>query len=65
MPCTLSATTPTFLVEAKKAHYAFTVKRNQKNLYQQLRTLPWQEATAKFYDRTTGHGRKRHAWCRP
>ena len=47
-----------FLVEVKKAHYAFTVKRNQKNLYEQLRTLPWQEATAKFYDRTTGHGRK-------
>lgn len=47
-----------FLVETKKAHYAFTVKRNQKNLYEQLRTLPWQEATAKFYDRTTGHGRK-------
>ncbi|MFG2638913.1 hypothetical protein ACGFX8_35190 [Streptomyces sp. NPDC048362] len=47
-----------FLVETKKAHYAFTVKRNQKNLYERLRTLPWQEATAKFYDRTTGHGRK-------
>ncbi|MCZ4511331.1 hypothetical protein O3Q52_24705 [Streptomyces sp. ActVer] len=31
-----------FLVEAKKAHYAFTVKRNQKNLYEQLRTLPWE-----------------------
>ncbi|MFF1748203.1 ISAs1 family transposase [Streptomyces mirabilis] len=46
-----------FLVETKKAHYAFTVKRNQKNLYEQLRTLPWGEATAKFYDRTTGHGR--------
>jgi predicted transposase YbfD/YdcC len=47
-----------FLVEAKKAHYAFTVKRNQKNLYEHLRTLPWEKATAKFYDRTTGHGRK-------
>ncbi|WP_240797571.1 ISAs1 family transposase [Streptomyces sp. F001] len=47
-----------FLVEAKKAHYAFTVKRNQKNLYEQLRTLPWEQATAKFYDRTPGHGRK-------
>ncbi|WP_370270698.1 ISAs1 family transposase [Streptomyces sp. V4I8] len=47
-----------FLVEVKKAHYVFTVKRNQKNLYEQLRALPWQEATAKFYDRTTGHGRK-------
>lgn len=47
-----------FLVEVKKAHYAFTMKRNQKNLYEQMRTLPWGEATAKFYDRTTGHGRK-------
>ncbi|ANZ21627.1 transposase [Streptomyces noursei ATCC 11455] len=47
-----------FLVETEKAHYAFTVKRNQKNLYEQLRTLPWEKATAKFYERTTGHGRK-------
>jgi predicted transposase YbfD/YdcC len=47
-----------FLVDVKKAHYAFTVKRNQKNLYEQMRTLPWEQATAKFYDRTTGHGRK-------
>ncbi|TQK50891.1 putative transposase YbfD/YdcC [Streptomyces sp. SLBN-118] len=47
-----------FLVDVKRAHYAFTVKRNQKNLYEQMRTLLWQEATAKFYDRTTGHGRK-------
>ncbi|WP_447028794.1 ISAs1 family transposase [Streptomyces hypolithicus] len=46
-----------FLVETKKAHYAFTVKRNQKLLHQQLRTLPWQKATAKFYDRAEGHGR--------
>jgi predicted transposase YbfD/YdcC len=46
-----------FLVETKKAHYAFTVKKNQKSLYEQLRTLPWDEATAKFYDRSTGHGR--------
>lgn len=46
-----------FLVETKKAHYAFTVKKNQKGLFEQLRTLPWGEATAKFYDRTTGHGR--------
>lgn len=32
--------------------------RNQKNLYEQLRTLPWGEAAAKSYDRTTGHGRR-------
>lgn len=46
-----------FLVQIKGAHYAFTVKKNQKGLYEQLRTLPWSEATAKFYDRSTGHGR--------
>ncbi|MEN8655570.1 ISAs1 family transposase [Streptomyces sp. 21So2-11] len=48
----------TFLVETRKAHYAFTVKRNQPTLYERLRALPWQQATAKFYDRTQGHGRK-------
>ncbi|WP_037672373.1 ISAs1 family transposase [Streptomyces griseus] len=47
-----------FLVEEKKAHCAFTVKRNQKNLYEQLRTLPWHKATANYYDRSEGHGRK-------
>ncbi|MFI5747032.1 ISAs1 family transposase [Streptomyces sp. NPDC051644] len=46
-----------FLVEEKKAHYAFTVKRNQKNLHRQLAALPWGKASAKFYDRTTAHGR--------
>ncbi|MFC8258163.1 ISAs1 family transposase [Streptomyces sp. NPDC057291] len=46
-----------FLVEEKKAHYAFTVKRNQKNLHRQLTGLPWEKASAKFYDRATGHGR--------
>ncbi|WP_405542544.1 ISAs1 family transposase [Streptomyces phaeochromogenes] len=39
------------------AHYAFTVKRNQKNLHRQLAALPWQKASAKFYDRTDAHGR--------
>ncbi|MDK1472404.1 ISAs1 family transposase [Streptomyces sp. 549] len=46
-----------FLVEQKKAHYAFTVKRNQKNLHRQLAALPWDKASAKFYDRTDAHGR--------
>ncbi|TQK52408.1 IS4 family transposase [Streptomyces sp. SLBN-118] len=41
----------------KSAHYAFTVKRNQPNLYAQLKALPWKEARARFYDRSTGHGR--------
>lgn len=47
-----------FLVEDKKAHYALCVKRNQAGLYDRLHTLPWREVTAKFYDRTAGHGRK-------
>jgi len=46
-----------FLVEDKKAHYAFTVKKNQKGLFQQLHALPWRAATAKYYDRSEGHGR--------
>ncbi|WP_413751864.1 ISAs1 family transposase [Streptomyces sp. R-74717] len=46
-----------FLVEEKTAHYVFTVKRNQKSLHGQLAALPWQKASAKFYDRTRAHGR--------
>jgi len=46
-----------FLVE-KKAHYALCVKKNQAGLYERLHTLPWREVTAKYYDRTEGHGRK-------
>lgn len=46
-----------FLVEEKKAHYAFTVNHNQKNLHRQLAAPPWEKASAKFYDRTTAHGR--------
>lgn len=47
-----------YLAEVKKAHYAFTVQRNRPTLHEHLRTLPWQEATAKYYDRTVGHGRR-------
>ncbi|MEU9547382.1 ISAs1 family transposase [Streptomyces mirabilis] len=47
-----------FLVGEKKAHYALCVKKNQAGLYERLHTLPWREVTAKFYDRTEGHGRK-------
>lgn len=47
-----------FLVEEKKAHYALCVKKNRAGLYERLHTLPWREVTAKFYDRTEGHGRK-------
>ncbi|MCX4419494.1 ISAs1 family transposase [Streptomyces mirabilis] len=44
----------TFLVEAKKAHYTFTVKKNRPILHERLRALPWEQATAKFYDRSEG-----------
>ncbi|MEU5307001.1 ISAs1 family transposase [Streptomyces noursei] len=47
-----------FLVEVKEAHYMFTVKKNQPTLHERLRTLPWERATAKFYDRSLGHGRR-------
>lgn len=47
-----------FLVEDKKAHCALCVKKNQAGLHERLHTLPWKEVTAKFYDRTEGHGRK-------
>ena len=46
-----------FLVEENKAHHAFAVKRNQKNVHRQLAALPWAKARAKFYDRTAAHGR--------
>ncbi|MGW3730655.1 ISAs1 family transposase [Streptomyces sp. NPDC000851] len=47
-----------FLVEDKKAHYALCVKKNQAGLSERLHTLPRREVTAKFHDRTEGHGRK-------
>jgi predicted transposase YbfD/YdcC len=46
-----------FLVADKQAHYALTVKRNQPGLFDQLRRLPWAQATARYYDRSTGHER--------
>jgi predicted transposase YbfD/YdcC len=46
-----------YLVQEKRAHYAFTVKLNQPTLYAQLKGLPWDKAKAKFYDRSRGHGR--------
>jgi len=49
--------TARFLVEDKKAHYVLTVKANQPTLYANCRALPWKKATAKFYDRSRGHGR--------
>ncbi|MFE9139666.1 ISAs1 family transposase [Streptomyces sp. NPDC007355] len=34
-----------------------TVKANQPTLYASCRNLPWEKATAKYYDRSRGHGR--------
>ena len=34
------------------------MKKNRPALHARLRTLPWDRATAKFYDRSQGHGRK-------
>ncbi|MEU2159358.1 ISAs1 family transposase [Streptomyces sp. NPDC019396] len=45
-------------VEVKKAHYVFTVKKYQPTFHELLRTLPWERATAKFYHRSQGHGRR-------
>lgn len=47
-----------FLVEGKKAHYPLLLKANQPGLFRQLRSLPWTQATARRYDRETGHGRQ-------
>ncbi|MCX5561939.1 hypothetical protein [Streptomyces sp. NBC_00038] len=33
------------------------MKRNHRNLHRQLAALPWQKASAQFYDRTAAHGR--------
>ncbi|MCX5426179.1 ISAs1 family transposase [Streptomyces sp. NBC_00078] len=47
-----------FLVEEKQAHFLLVIKANQPSLLRQLRALPWKHATARRYDRETGHGRK-------
>ncbi|MEV7890954.1 ISAs1 family transposase [Streptomyces sp. NPDC002817] len=52
-----------FLVEDKKAHYALCVKKNQAGRCERLHMLPWKEVTAKFYDRSEGHGRKKCSKC--
>ncbi|MEV7144789.1 ISAs1 family transposase [Streptomyces tauricus] len=47
-----------WLVEQKKAHYLLVVKRNQPTLHDALRVLPWQQVTARHYEREAGHGRR-------
>ncbi|NUK84416.1 hypothetical protein [Streptomyces lunaelactis] len=40
-----------------RAHGAFTVKLNQRQLHAQLKALPWKEARAGLHDRNCGHSR--------
>ncbi len=45
------------LVSERKAHYVLTVKRNQPNLFDQVKALPWAKAPALFTEIGRGHGR--------
>ena len=49
--------TATHLVEELHAHYALTVKRNQKTLFDQFKALPWAQAPTLDTTRDRGHGR--------
>ncbi|XKK42270.1 ISAs1 family transposase [Nocardiopsis sp. ARC36] len=49
--------TATHLVEELHAHYVLTVKRNQKTLFEQVKTLPWAQAPTLGATRDRGHGR--------
>ncbi|MER6384165.1 hypothetical protein [Streptomyces sp. NPDC001250] len=55
-----------FLIEVKKVHCAFTVKKNRPTLHERLRTLSWVRATAKFYGGSQGgprpQGNPRRPW---
>ncbi|MFY7064670.1 ISAs1 family transposase [Nocardiopsis changdeensis] len=51
------ADTVTHLVQDLHADYVLTVKRNQRTLFAQLRTLPWAQAPALGTTRACGHGR--------
>jgi predicted transposase YbfD/YdcC len=46
-----------FLVDVKHAGYIFIVKRNQPNLYRQLRSLPWRRVPTLDETHDRGHGR--------
>lgn len=45
------------LVEEFGAHYAFTVKRNQPELWSACRAVPWERVRASARTTTRGHGR--------
>lgn len=46
-----------WLVDVKGAHYVAIAKANQKNLYRQLKSLPWSEVGRGAHTGETGHGR--------
>lgn len=46
-----------FLVTVKHAAYICVVKRNQPNLYRQLKTLPWRQVPVQDETHDRGHGR--------
>jgi predicted transposase YbfD/YdcC len=46
-----------FLVEEKKAHFIFVVKKNQPSLYRQLKALPWRHVAIGHSETHHGHGR--------
>ncbi len=48
----------TWLVETKRAHYVAIVKANQKNLYRQLKALPWAAIERGAHEAGRGHGRE-------
>jgi predicted transposase YbfD/YdcC len=47
-----------FLIQDKKAHYIFIVKKNQPGLHAQLRNLPWRQIPVLARQRNRGHGRE-------
>ena len=47
-----------FLVQDKKAHYIFIVKKNQPGLHAQLKNLPWRQIPVLARQRNRGHGRE-------
>ena len=49
-----------FLVQDKKAHYIFIVKKNQPGLHAQLKNLPWRQIPVLARQRNQGHGREEH-----
>jgi predicted transposase YbfD/YdcC len=49
-----------FLVTKKHAHYILVVKKNQPNLYAQVKNLPWRNIPACDRQHDRGHGREEH-----